>query len=298
MEPFAAVDIKRRRKREFSGSNSGGDFIYELKDEYKSRIRYLEKILPTISEKWLKDIILSIKKHFEQIVKSVDSVIEIKEILYNNRKTQNRQFDSKLQEKVQMYRKKLFDLEKEVLNPKFTLPKNLREVNEIKASLISLPPKLENVLPTITEQWLKDIILSIKKSLEFKVTGHYSPMVRVNKAPKATYESTINFLKRLKWYELQRVRTEQHSPISRNKKERVKKKYYTCTYKIFLAGEPQEVKTALTHKSLTNLFKSDTKMTIGVDFEVKSMEINGKKVKLQIWDCPDTERSRFLLPTY
>ena len=39
-------------------------------------------------------------------------------------------------------------------------------------------------------------------------------------------------------------------------------------------------------------------MTIGVDFEVKSLEINGKKVKLQIWDFGGEERFRFLLPTY
>lgn len=39
-------------------------------------------------------------------------------------------------------------------------------------------------------------------------------------------------------------------------------------------------------------------MTIGVDFEVKSLESNGKKVKLQIWDFGGEERFRFLLPTY
>jgi len=39
-------------------------------------------------------------------------------------------------------------------------------------------------------------------------------------------------------------------------------------------------------------------MTIGVDFEVKSMDINAKKVKLQIWDFGGEERFRFLLPTY
>ena len=57
-------------------------------------------------------------------------------------------------------------------------------------------------------------------------------------------------------------------------------------------------KTTMTQRFLTNLFKSDTKMTIGVDFEVKSLEINGKKVKLQIWDFGGEERFRFLLPTY
>ncbi len=39
-------------------------------------------------------------------------------------------------------------------------------------------------------------------------------------------------------------------------------------------------------------------MTIGVDFNVKSLEVNSKKVKLQIWDFGGEERFRFLLPTY
>jgi len=39
-------------------------------------------------------------------------------------------------------------------------------------------------------------------------------------------------------------------------------------------------------------------MTIGVDFEVKSLEVDKQKVKLQIWDFGGEERFRFLLPTY
>jgi small GTP-binding protein len=57
-------------------------------------------------------------------------------------------------------------------------------------------------------------------------------------------------------------------------------------------------KTTLTQRFLTNLFISDSKMTIGVDFNVKSVEADGKRVKLQIWDFGGEERFRFLLPTY
>ena len=73
---------------------------------------------------------------------------------------------------------------------------------------------------------------------------------------------------------------------------------YDATYKVVIFGDAGCGKTTLTQRFLTNLFKSDTKMTIGVDFEVKSMDINGKKVKLQIWDFGGEERFRFLLPTY
>ncbi len=73
---------------------------------------------------------------------------------------------------------------------------------------------------------------------------------------------------------------------------------YDATYKVVIFGDAGCGKTTLTQRFLTNLFKSDTKMTIGVDFEVKSLEINEKKVKLQIWDFGGEERFRFLLPTY
>lgn len=39
-------------------------------------------------------------------------------------------------------------------------------------------------------------------------------------------------------------------------------------------------------------------MTIGVDFHVKTINVHGKKIKLQIWDVGGEERFRFLLPTY
>lgn len=73
---------------------------------------------------------------------------------------------------------------------------------------------------------------------------------------------------------------------------------YDATYKVVIFGDAGTGKTTLTQRFLTNLFKSDSKMTIGVDFEVKSLEIEEKKVKLQIWDFGGEERFRFLLPTY
>jgi len=73
---------------------------------------------------------------------------------------------------------------------------------------------------------------------------------------------------------------------------------YDATFKIVLFGEPEVDKTALTQRFLTNLFVSDSKMTIGVDFEVKSVVVGSKKVKLQIWDFEGAKRFRFLLPIY
>jgi len=73
---------------------------------------------------------------------------------------------------------------------------------------------------------------------------------------------------------------------------------YDATFKIVIFGDAGCGKEALTQRFLTNLFVSDSKMTIGVDFEVKSLVVDESKVKLQIWDFGGEERFRFLLPTY
>ena len=73
---------------------------------------------------------------------------------------------------------------------------------------------------------------------------------------------------------------------------------YDAIYKIVLFGDGGCGKTTLAQRFLTDLFVSDSKMTIGVEFEVKALEIDGKKIKLQIWDFGGEERFRFLLPTY
>ncbi|MEJ2248944.1 MAG: GTP-binding protein [Candidatus Lokiarchaeota archaeon] len=73
---------------------------------------------------------------------------------------------------------------------------------------------------------------------------------------------------------------------------------YDATFKIIIIGDAGTGKTTLAHRFLTNLFLESSSMTIGVDFEVKSLEVDSKKVKLQIWDFGGEERFRFLLPTY
>ena len=49
---------------------------------------------------------------------------------------------------------------------------------------------------------------------------------------------------------------------------------------------------------MTNKFISDTKTTIGVDLQVKTINVSGLYTKLQIWDFGGEERFRFFLPRY
>lgn len=73
---------------------------------------------------------------------------------------------------------------------------------------------------------------------------------------------------------------------------------YDHTFKIILLGEPGVEKTALAQRFCFDLFNPSQKLTIGVDFYVKTIELQGKKIKLQIWDIGGDERFKFLIPAY
>ncbi len=73
---------------------------------------------------------------------------------------------------------------------------------------------------------------------------------------------------------------------------------YDATFKMNIFGDGGVGKTSLVIKYLTGLFAGNQTMTIGVDFHVKKLTVEGKKVVLQIWDFAGQDRFRFLLPTY
>ena len=73
---------------------------------------------------------------------------------------------------------------------------------------------------------------------------------------------------------------------------------YDALFKIVIFGDAGSGKTTLLKRFMTGLFISDTHMTIGVDFEIKTIIVDGMVTKLQIWDFGGEERFRFILPTY
>jgi len=69
-------------------------------------------------------------------------------------------------------------------------------------------------------------------------------------------------------------------------------------FKVVIFGDAGVGKTTLVNRYLTGLFNAEYKITVGVDFHVKNLQIEGKKVTLQIWDFAGETQFRFLLPTY
>ncbi|MBY8988533.1 MAG: GTP-binding protein [Candidatus Lokiarchaeota archaeon] len=68
--------------------------------------------------------------------------------------------------------------------------------------------------------------------------------------------------------------------------------------KILLAGEGGVGKTTLLHRYVEGRFSAETRMTIGVEFFLKEVEIDSKYCTLQLWDFGGQERFRFLLESY
>lgn len=68
--------------------------------------------------------------------------------------------------------------------------------------------------------------------------------------------------------------------------------------KILTAGEGGVGKTTLLYRYVENRFVSDTRMTIGVEFFLKEVFIDGIKYLLQIWDFGGQDRFRFFLQSY
>ncbi len=70
------------------------------------------------------------------------------------------------------------------------------------------------------------------------------------------------------------------------------------TFKIIMFGDGGVGKTSLAHRFLTGIFSEGRNVTIGVEFYVKNLTIQGKNIRLQIWDFGGEQRFRFLLPNY
>ncbi|MFX1365935.1 MAG: Rab family GTPase [Promethearchaeota archaeon] len=69
-------------------------------------------------------------------------------------------------------------------------------------------------------------------------------------------------------------------------------------YKICIFGSGGVGKTTLIKRYVTKIFEEDIKMTIGADFSIKNVTIDGKSVTLRIWDFAGEERFRVLLPSF
>jgi Ras-related protein Rab-1A len=69
-------------------------------------------------------------------------------------------------------------------------------------------------------------------------------------------------------------------------------------YKFLLIGDTGVGKSTMMLKICDGVFTDSHISTIGVDFKIKTIELNGKLCKLQIWDTAGQERFRVITSSY
>ncbi|KAH9770887.1 hypothetical protein WN944_019475 [Citrus x changshan-huyou] len=69
-------------------------------------------------------------------------------------------------------------------------------------------------------------------------------------------------------------------------------------FKIVLIGDSAVGKSNLLSRFARNEFDSNSKATIGVEFQTQVVDIDGKEVKAQIWDTAGQERFRAVTSAY
>uniref|UniRef100_A0A8D0D3K3 Ras-related protein Rab-19 n=1 Tax=Sander lucioperca TaxID=283035 RepID=A0A8D0D3K3_SANLU len=73
---------------------------------------------------------------------------------------------------------------------------------------------------------------------------------------------------------------------------------FDLLFKIILIGDSNVGKTCLVQNFKSGIFSEKQQNTIGVDFTVRTVDIDGKKVKMQVWDTAGQERFRTITQSY
>jgi len=73
---------------------------------------------------------------------------------------------------------------------------------------------------------------------------------------------------------------------------------YDHLFKLLIIGDSGVGKSSLLLRFADNTFSPNYITTIGVDFKIRTIAIEGERVKLQIWDTAGQERFRTITSTY
>lgn len=76
------------------------------------------------------------------------------------------------------------------------------------------------------------------------------------------------------------------------------KKTYDLLFKLLLIGDSGVGKTSILFRFSDDAFTPTFISTIGIDFKIKTIELKGKKIKLQIWDTAGQERFHTITTSY
>ena len=75
-------------------------------------------------------------------------------------------------------------------------------------------------------------------------------------------------------------------------------KSYDLLFKILMVGDSGVGKSSIMIRFSDDAFTTNFIPTLGIDFKIKTVEIRGKKIKLQIWDTAGQERFHSITAHY
>eukprot|EP00352_Strombidinopsis_acuminata_P009120 CAMPEP_0176360718 /NCGR_PEP_ID=MMETSP0126-20121128/17266_1 /TAXON_ID=141414 ORGANISM="Strombidinopsis acuminatum, Strain SPMC142" /NCGR_SAMPLE_ID=MMETSP0126 /ASSEMBLY_ACC=CAM_ASM_000229 /LENGTH=205 /DNA_ID=CAMNT_0017716031 /DNA_START=138 /DNA_END=755 /DNA_ORIENTATION=+ len=73
---------------------------------------------------------------------------------------------------------------------------------------------------------------------------------------------------------------------------------YDYLFKVLLIGNSGVGKSSLLVRFADDTFSENFMPTIGVDFKIRTVEVDGKTIKLQIWDTAGQERFKTITASY
>ncbi|XP_028777145.1 ras-related protein RABE1c [Neltuma alba] len=73
---------------------------------------------------------------------------------------------------------------------------------------------------------------------------------------------------------------------------------YDCLIKLLLIGDSGVGKSCLLLRFTDDSFTTSFITTIGIDFKIRTVELDGKRIKMQIWDTAGQERFRTITTAY
>ena len=73
---------------------------------------------------------------------------------------------------------------------------------------------------------------------------------------------------------------------------------YDLLYKIIIVGDTCVGKSNILSRYIKNVFREDSKSTVGVELGNKLLKVKGTNTKLQIWDTAGQERYRSITSSY
>ena len=73
---------------------------------------------------------------------------------------------------------------------------------------------------------------------------------------------------------------------------------YDYLFKVLLIGDSSVGKTSVLLRYVEDTFNPEFQTTIGVDFKISTFQLNGKIIKLQLWDTAGQDRFKNIVASY